>query len=235
MHDFDSAVRAVVTGWLRALLTGDAETLRRLGAARDAAALAAASVALPPVARLVADLERAQLRTLPLAGNRHVVRCTAGGEAHLLLLHERDGALTVDERAFAASITPDNERQAVVRAFATAWLAQDAAAMQQHCDDADAVASLLDSPPAVLRRLLAEPRPARLVIVELAPGDVLHVGTGLEFVGMHHAACAVAVLSGLSEAGELPFLLRRRGERWTVLPTHLRRLQHATVATGGGA
>lgn len=233
MQAIGTVARAAIVGWLRALANGDAESLRRLGAVGDGCPAVAQNVGSAALDRLAAGIERGPIGTTPLAGNRHVVRASPDGEPHLFLLHERGDGPVVDERAFAASFDPEGDRQAVVRAFLGSWLRGDAAGMRAHCEDGESVRALLRTPPRIVRELAQGPQPPRLVIVELATGDVLHVGGALEFVGAHHAACGVAVLSGLTHAGELPFLLQQRDGRWLVLPAHLRRLEPAAAAAGG--
>lgn len=125
----------------------------------------------------------------------------------------------LDLRYPIAAQKPDDERRTAARAFYRGLLRGDVPALRSLAYDPTGIEAL-GSPDATPSLLDVEPTVQSLALGELGLGEPFTVPGGVQFVSAHHLELGIAVLSGLSPTGELPFLLRPRDGAWKVIAFH---------------
>jgi hypothetical protein len=234
MHLPDS-VAATSRAFLRAMLTGDRELLRR--SALPDPRLAHLAPSQPPmasIAPMLAVIDRMPLHGSVLAGDRWLVQATLNGMVHLLVVRQqKPDEARVDARYLLAFGTPDDERCKVARAFYRAMLLGDLATLRELAFDARGVELLAEQAPPYGEHAQLEHIAATMSLIELGLGEAFAVPNAVQFVGSRHVEMGIVVLSGLTPNGEIPFLLRQRDGAWRVIAFHF--IQGAALARAGVA
>lgn len=215
-------VVAAVRGWFEALITADAAALAKVALPHpELPSLAARRVDPGTATRLRAELERPQLRILPIDDERSLAQVHLGGTVQLLPLQKQGDAVRIDARYALAAAHADDEPRQVARAFYRALLFRDLAALTELAFDARGVEVLADGsgPPAGEHGQLALVVDM-LALAELAVGEPFRTPSGVQFVTERHREMGIRVFAGLTPDGEIPFLLRQRDGAWKVIPFH---------------
>lgn len=226
-------VVAAVRGWFEALITADAAALARVAVPHpELPSLAARRVDPGTAARLRAELERPQIRILPVDDERSLAQVYLGGTVQLLPLQKHGEAVRIDARYAIAAAHADDAPRQVARAFYRALLFHDLAALTELAFDARGVEVLAEgsSPPPGEQGQL-EHLVELLALAELAVGEPFRTPSGVQFVTERHREMGIRVFAGLMPDGEIPFLLRERDGAWKVIPFHF--VQAVVVARGG--
>jgi hypothetical protein len=212
-------IETAVRGFYGALRTGDAtELVRHCLPHPELARLLTHPAPATAAARLGADLASLTVRASELPRDRHLVQAWLGNHVQLLAVQATSGGHRVDARYQLAAQRPDDDVRAAARAFYRALVTGDLAALQAASFDARGVELLASERGAPVDRWEHDLQVQMLALVELGPGDPFEVPTGTQFMGSRHLELGIRVLHGLTQSGEIPFLLRPRDGHWKVLP-----------------
>ncbi len=224
-------IAASVRTFFRALLTGDRDLLASVSLPH--AELGTLVPTRPPIATvtpMLSEIGRLQLTCDALPSDRHLVRAFFGGILHTLVAQTTPMGPRIDLRYLIAMHAADDARRQVARAFYRALLLGDAATLFDLSFDARGVELLVDGEPPAGERAQLEHIAAAMGLIELAVGEPFVVPNGVQFVDARHIEMGIAVFSGLTTNGEIPFLLRQRDGAWKVIPFHF--IQSASLTRG---
>ena len=171
-------------------------------------------------ARMGADLSALSVRASELPRDRHLVQAWFGHHVQLLVVQASGDGHLVDARYPLAAQRADDDLRTAARSFYRALVEGDLAALQAGSFDARGVELLAGDRGAPVDRWHHELQVEMLSLVELGAGDPFDVPTGTQFIGPRHLELGIRVLQGLTQSGEIPFLLRQRDGQWKVIPFH---------------